>query len=399
MQKTGIYLLSKSWIFTIVMFSLTAKAQDAGKESASVASYFIKVNKEKLFKPYVAAQTWATHSMGEEKGDVEYADRGDISFRRFRFGGSGSPYSWLKYSFQLQLDRLGEDAYAATKGKYNGLGVWNAYVTAKLLKNSDLLNLHVGYYWAAVSREFNTSPWAVGSFDKVRATWYLRNFVTAKGNGIESGIGFGGMKNFKNFGISYRIGTYEPEAYAGSKYGSRLYTGRFMFSFGDPEQKSYKYMLSGNQWRSRNGITIGVGGSMQGDGFLSDDLYFDRSSTYGADILINYQGLRIDGEYFKMKRTAKGYEDFEGAQWHIRAGYSFIIVNKYIEPVVTYDSYEGEGAKSLYKYIGDDNSLDVGVNWYLNKDKLKLSLHYVMQEGSTSSNIGDYIGTALQFKL
>lgn len=393
-------IVKKSIIAFHLLLPVSINAQENGKDDISTSLLpFLEVNKDKMFRPIVALETWATYSTGEEKSETEYADRGDILFRRFRFGACGSPYSWLKYSFQLHFDRLGEDDYASTKGSYGGLGIWNAYITVRLLKNSELLNLHAGYYWAAISREYNTSPWAVGSFDKTRAAWYMRNFVTGTGNGIESGIGMGGLKNFENFGISYRIGTYEPQAYASSKYANRLYAARIMFSFGDPEQSTYKYMLPGNQWRKRTGVTIGIGGSTQSNGKLTDTTFFDNSIAYGADLLINYKGLSINGEYFILKRTAEDVDNYEGTQWHVRAGYSFVVGSKYLEPVITYEKYDGKGAKSLFKHIGDDNTLDIGINWYLNKDKLKLSLHYIIQEGSVSTNIGDYYGIACQIKL
>ena len=158
-------------------------------------------------------------------------------------------------------------------------------------------------------------------------------------------------------------------------------------------------MLSGNQWRKRNGVTLGFGGSSQGKVNASDAVFFDKSFTYGSDILINYAGLAISGEYFEMKREAGGYDDFKGKEWNITAGYNFIIGSTFLEPSFTYEKYKGEGAKALYKYIGDDKTYDIGINWYLNKDKLKLAAHYVNQAGSTSSNVGDYLGLALQFRL
>jgi hypothetical protein len=385
--------------FFLLTLTLKTVAQEVEKTKNSNDFSFLTINKDKMISPELSIESWLTYSMGEEKSGTEYANRVDASFRRFRFGASGLPYDWLSYNFQLYLDRLGEDAYAATKGSYEGLGIWNACITAKLLKENELLNLQAGYYWAAISREFNTSPWAIGSFDKTRSDWYMRYFVTGKGNGIESGIGLGGLKNFKNWGISYRLGTYEPQLYESSKYASRLYTGRIMVSIGDPEETTYKYMLCGNQWRKRNGVTLGLGASSQSNGKLTDTTYFTHSTAYGADILINYIGLRIDGEYFKLNRKATDLESFNGSQWHIRTGYSLIIAHKYIEPTITYDKYEGSGDATLYKYIGYDKTLDLGVNWYLNKDKLKFALHYVIQKGSVSSNVGDYIGMACQFRL
>ena len=384
----------------MLLVSLTVKAQEQTSETKEDDRFLIsKYNAEKAFKPFIALETWGTYSIDNGNATVETADRFDVSLRRFRFGTSGSPYSWLSYSFQLHADRLGEDNYAFTKGNYGGIDIWNAYLTAKLLKESELLNLQAGYYWAAISRQYNTSPWAIGTFDKTRAGFYLRSFMTGKGNGIESGIGLGGLKNFDNFGISYRIGTYEPSAYAIRANSGRLYTGRVMFSIGDPEQKKYKYMLSGNHWGKRTGITIGLGVSSQNNGKLTDTTAWDNSMAYGADILINYKGLHIDGEFYLMKRTADNVDDFDGSEFHLQVGYNIPVEKTFVEPSFTYEKYEGEGNKSLFKQIGDDVTYDIGVNWYLDGQKIKLSLHYVMQEGSISDALGDYIGTAFQIKL
>ncbi len=392
--KTHIFVFRACVFLLQIVLSLQVHGQNP-KTGLSVAGG----NKGQAFKPIVAIEAWATHSKGEQKEESVYAERNDVSFRRFRFGASGKPYGWMTYNFQLHMDRLGEDSYASTKGSFGGLGIWNALISAKLLRNSELLNLHVGYFLAAVSREFNTSSWAVGSYDKTRADWYMRSFVTGAGNGIESGIGLGGIKNYSNFGISYRIGIYEPRAYLSSQYNTSLYTGRIMFSIGDPEQSSYKYTLSGNQWHKRNGITLGLGGSTQSNGCIHDTTFFEQSIAYGADLLINYLGLRIDGQYYLFSRNAIGVEDFMGRQWHFRIGYSFVVSNKYFEPVFTYECYKGFGNEDLFKHIGTDYTLDAGLNYYLDKDKLKIAVHYVVQKGSVSSNIGDYLGVALQFRI
>lgn len=142
------------------------------------------------FTPVVMLESWTTYSMNEEKNGTEYDDRPDVHFRRLRFGGKGELYDGISYAFAFHYDRLGEDEYAATKGSEGeAVDVWNAYISARLLKGSELFNLHMGYFWAAISRETNTSPWAVSSFDKAYSDWYLRKFMTAQGNAIESGMG------------------------------------------------------------------------------------------------------------------------------------------------------------------------------------------------------------------
>lgn len=411
-------LISKGLVFIFVLFTDSVFTQQTEKSLSEVDKFsFLDINTEKLFKPIFALETWATYSIDEEKNGTSYTNRADIFFRRLRFGGTGSPYSWLSYNFQLHLDRLGEDTYASTKGSYGGIDIWNAHITAKLLKDCDLFNLHAGYFWAAISREYNTSAWSQGSLDRTRANWYMRNFITGKGNGIECGIGLGGLKNFEKFGVGYRIGTFEPQAYSNSELASRLYTGHFLFTLGDPELSSYKYRLPGNQWRKRTGITLGFGASTQSKGIVINSIKeyadsltneitsttittpFDQSYAYGTDILINYKGFRLDGEYFVFCRTGTANEKFEGYQWHIRFGCSLSLAGMFLEPVITYDCYEGKGNKDLYKYIGTDQTLDLGINWYLNKDKLKLSLHYLIQDGSVSSNVGDYLGMAFQFRI
>jgi len=115
---------------------LTSSAQDSKNNTFSFATF----QKDKAFTPIVGAESWFTYSMNEEKSGVEYANRADASFRRLRFGAKGSPYSWLSYEIEFNLDRLGEDPYASTKGSYSGFDVWKAFISAKLSKD-DLLHL------------------------------------------------------------------------------------------------------------------------------------------------------------------------------------------------------------------------------------------------------------------
>ena len=108
MNRTMIHsIVVRGSILSIFLISLTPlKAEETDNSISAKTSPFLEVNKGKMFTPVVAIESWATYSMGAEKSGVEYADRADVSFRRLRFGACGNPYSWLKYSFHLQLDRL-----------------------------------------------------------------------------------------------------------------------------------------------------------------------------------------------------------------------------------------------------------------------------------------------------
>lgn len=355
------------------------------------------------FIPQVMLQSWATYSMNEEKTGTDLANRFDTHFRRLRFGGKGEVYPGVKYNLLFHYDRIDEDPYAATKGSDNGFGLWHAYITAKLLKSSDLLYLNAGYYVAAISREYSLSSWTVASLDKSYAVWYLRKFLTAQGNGIESGAGFGGQMAIKdNFGFNYRLNVHTPEKHLSPDYANPLVTTRVSFSTGDPELKKYRMSLPGQYWQKRNGLSLGLGAAYQGktdNALSSGHIFFDHSTAYGADLAAHYGPWAFDSEYFLMKRTADGYDAYQGREWHVRLSHIFLINNTYLEPAVMVANYTGWGASALYNHIGDDITYDIGLNWYLKKDKFKLGLHYIMQEGSVSSNQGDYLTTSLQIKL
>lgn len=360
---------------------------------------FDKYQKDKAFAPIIAIESWAVYSACENASNNDDANRTDVMFRRFRFGAKGNPYHWLKYSFQLHMDHFGEDIYTSVNGKDTGIGVWNAYLTARLLKNSELLNLHVGYLWAAVSREYMTSWSSVSSLDKVRSNWALRNFVSGKGNGIESGIALGGLVNFESFGLNYRLGIYEPQNYACSRYADKLFTGRLMFSFGEPEQEKYTYMLKNKLGeRPDFSLVLGAGLSSQAKGCVNDTVYFTNSHTYGADIRCVIKNFSLDGEYFIMKRQSGSSNNYNGEEYHLRLTYLLSINRQLFEISTSHNAYEGRGDKLVYRFIGDDNSYDVGCNWLINKHKLKLSAHYVFQNGNIS-NSGDYAALALQLCL
>ncbi len=131
----------------------------------------------------------------------------------------------------------------------------------------------------------------------------------------------------------------------------------------------------------------------------SDSIFFDNSIAYGTDILINYGSFSVDGEYFIMNRMAHDYSNFDAYEWHFRTAYLISIGNYYLQPSLMISKYFGEGEKKLYKYIGDDLMYDAGINWYIKKDKIKLSLHYVSQSGSVSKEKGSYFGAAIQVKI
>ena len=345
--------------------------------------------------PFAVVETWTVYTAKIEN----QTSRGDLFLRRLRFGVRGNPFPFIKYNLQFDMDRYGQNKFTAARGNYKGLNLFNAYITVKALQNQNWLYLHGGYFLSAISREFHTSPWACGSFDKSNANWYLRYFLTSKGRGIEPGIGIGGLKKLGNVGASYRIALHNPVKHSGSRCFSPLYSGRVMFSFGEPEQAYYKYMLTGNNFCCRDGMTIGFGSSCQGktdNGMpLKDSVYFDRSIAYGMDILAEFKGIRLEGECYRMTRKAPG-ERFTGWEYHGRMGFTMPVAGFHIEPIIMYSRFTGNGAANIYPFNGNDSTADFGINWYVKKDQLMLGIHYLKEEGNLSKE-ANY--PAVKFKM
>ena len=50
-----------------------------------------------------------------------------------------------------------------------------------------------------------------------------------------------------------------------------------------------------------------------------------------------------------------------------------------------YTEFDGSSASTLYP-SGIDHILDMGLNWYINKNNFKIAAHYIKQGGSPKSN-------------
>jgi hypothetical protein len=344
--------------------------------------------------PVVKMESWMVCPVYSKDVAGKGSINNDLFFRRLRLGAKGNIRDRLSCHFSLAADQLGINEENPIKGKYRGVYVWNAYIDCKGFRNSDILHIHTGYLWAAVSREFNTSPWNVPSLDKSYATAIFRNFTTGKNNGIESGLAIGGNYHKGPMGFMYRTGMYYPEKYTGSSLWNPLLTGRMVFVLGDPEQPKYKYMTSSNPFRKRKGISLGTGGSFQGrtNKQLSetDSVYFQYNVTGGIDLLFEYNFIHVDAEYYLMERRHEDSSDtYQAREWHVRIAFRLEPVKDLcLQPACMVSGYHGTG--DLFQ-AGEFRMLDIGCNVYPEKLKTSLGLHYVIQKGSLAPAASGYI--------
>jgi len=385
----------------IVLASVGCYAQ-APHHFISIDSLFQSV------RPFAMVQLWSLGSLNHRlaadtpKGEA-VDDRLSFYARRARVGFRGRPYKNFSYVLQLFYDNLLRDPSIGTRGASNttaNLGVFDAFITWKV-KGNEMLNITSGFFRPQIGRESITSAWAVSSLEKSWSQFYTRQVVVGRGNGRTVGLNVGGLKKW----FHYNVGIFNTPGFTKVKW-SPLFVGRVAFTVGDPEMKKYKLGYQTNYYGNRKGITLALASSQQGetDQFLS-------SSTYSVDLLLNYQHLNINGEVTALRREMAAVAETQtGTTGYLRASYNIPVSTGVLEPSLMFSFFEGNAANIVGAgmFAGSDNTLDIGMNWYLNKHKLMLLLHYVNQYGSGVNNYmdettgfqrGDYMGLGLNFIL
>ena len=420
---------------------LAASALIATPSNAAPKFYF---GEGKELEIFFMNQLWGVYTMDRVENGTKYDNRMDFLLRRSRLGFQGKITEDLSWRVWFAYDNVGLDQHTAfaKSGNVGLVGgnsnnqqffVWDAMFTYALHKN--WANITVGYFRPQVGRESITAGFEVLSFDKAITNSYPRLHLIGTGPGRETGINIGGLYNDEKtkLGLNYNFGVFNVDKFSGGTGGDNLlYTARIAVSYGDPEMKKYGLGYKVNYFGKRNGITFAVNYAYQGRGKDSNTFkladtkiwdpnkYFEKDSnnkpTYvpsiqfknnqmlGFDILANYKDFTFNAEYDELKRSfdVSGL-DYKDKVWHVRAGYNFKLPNKTIlEPTITYAEWQGDN-KSL-NGNGNFKTTDVGLNWYIKQNKMKLNLHYVKQSGSAKSaynpdgksKAGDYVGVGLQ---
>ena len=371
-------------------------------------------------------QVWSTYTRDE--GNVPATDsRADLFLKQGRVGVKGRVLPSLKYSTLFAFDNLGKDSLftgslgTAQATTNNTFLLYDFYMTYAL--DSTFANITFGYFRPQSGHE-NIAPDAgVNSLDKGLTSMYLRSFLTGRTSGRETGVNVGGFYGSPLYGIAYNCGVFDPTQalISGTSGGSRkwhpLLVGRLAISLLQADMPSYRLSPEINFFGERKGITFGGHYSYQK---ATDETWdtsvikydnakktysgavkyvggFRKNGTFGGDFVANFIGLTIDGEYDVMSRSVNGISyhrdsvkasaaDFTDRVYHIRAGYDIALPKgQFLEPALMYTEFNGDAASTLYP-SGVDHILDVGLNWYLNKNNLKIAAHYIKQGGKPKSN-------------
>lgn len=394
------------WPFLIIVLSFLCIARISGQILPNSQE---KPLSTRSIQPVIGLQFWSYFSHGQQLYDSEegiyndVADRFGTTLRRSRLGFKTQVNDQLLLTVVGAMDLVGRDVLDATVGGSNNgssptFRLWNAYFQWKISKKHSWLNLTGGYLVPQLGRESLTSAFAVNSLEKAFTQNYIRRHLVGTGPGRAAGLNLGGLwlSESIQLGCSYNIGLFNPlyTAYGGNSMGqaaSPLLVSRVVLYVGDPEMKTYKLGGTINQFGKRNGISLGVGGAYQGQ----TDLFL-MNSAWGVDLAANWKHLTLDGEWMWMQRGGEREKNnqmrtfsYLSQAGHIRIGYNVSLNKKtFLEPTFLLSRFQGslklmqqQDALAVGESSGIDQTYDIGLNWYLNEQKLKVGLHYTWRQG------------------
>ncbi len=366
-------------------------------------------------------------------------NRLDFNIRRGRFGTKGSINKNIDFQVWYAYDLLGRDYNTnfikdmLGKNDDKAFQPWDAFVKLKL---DPKFNITTGFFRPQTSRESIRSAFGTMTFEKVFSNFVHRSYTLGKGHGRAPGINLSG--NFetgekqKTTGIKYDLGIFN--AFQNNFVASPMYAGRLTFYLGEFENN-----LKDNHFGNKNGIILGIYSTLQPkvqQTALENILKFSNainsteinpynknnavlSTSYGVDFLLNFNGFNLKAEYttaqyaglMGTENTAIG--DYSIVSYDAIAGYTINkIGNGALEFIIAYSVVDADDKINLgnlsivdLKYgdiYGDVNLLDIGLNYYLDNEKYKINLHYVIVNENTTININDYknnfIGLGLQYQ-
>jgi hypothetical protein len=319
----------------------------------------------------------------------EISPRYDMFVRRGRLGVSGRVAHKLFYQMSFAYDGVGKDSFSQAAGIPNQednttffpRDIFACYAF------HPLLNVTMGYFRPKAGKESIYSSAFSISQEKSWASFQPRIHITGRGIGRETGINVGGLLKRKKGGALYDIGIFDtnhPLIVGENSLWSPLLTGRLVWYIGDPEYQEYpiSYLQSG--FGQRKGLSLGVNGTYQGQ-----TEKFVWNTLAGVDAQLNYKALDFLVEYNWLHRRTTYLavlRDFTEDRFvTYKAAWNFIQKNgTIIQPSIMYSSVKA--APQFASFVNEVTgavsqwTIGVGVNWLINRDRLKLGLHYYRGE-------------------
>ncbi len=341
-------------------------------------------------------QLWDVYTV-ETLGDQGQQSQNDLYIRRGRLGVQGDLQKNIAFNVSFAYDGVGRDKKTAGNGSPNpddnhDFFLWEAFT---MWKHKPLLNVTVGYFRPQVGREHMTAAFKTSSFEKSLSNFQPRAHAIARGTGRELGVNIGGLYLGQGWSFNYNLGLFDMsgEKLIGEEAASSpMFTSRAAFTIGDPEMEKYGIGYTHSYYGKRKGITFGVNSTYQ-----DRTQIFANNSFYGADVLANWGPWDFTVEYDWLYRNTIIDEEPTDLIPQVTVGtsdqvytyklaYNFLLKNgKVLQAAGMYSGQKAQDfgdAQGLNALTGatDQQVYDLGINYLLHKDNLKLNLHYIWGE-------------------
>lgn len=334
-------------------------------------------------------QYWNVVTLRNADTDVD--PRIDPHIRRGRLGLSGRMGDHWLFNASFAYDGIGKDSSTTSAGIPNAEDNQTFFPRDILLtyRAHPLLNFTIGYFRPRAGKESIYSSSFNISQEKGFPSYQPRFHITGRGIGRETGINIGGLMERRNFSWLYDLGFFDanhPNIRGGGPLWSPLFAGRTVFMFGDREMTEYLTTYFQSGYGQRKGISIGGSGAYHAQSNL-----FRNNGIVAAEFQLNYGPLDVVGEYMWMFRDSPeggGYRQTIDDCFVIKAAYNIIVQHKSIVQFCvmysgeTPDGYLGTGRNNFTNAIFQ-RQWATGVNWLVNRDKLKFGLHISGGERTT----------------
>lgn len=354
----------------------------------------------------ISLQLWNVVTL--DYNNLELDPRYDLYLRRGRLGFGGKLANRLSFGTTFSYDGAGKNQFTQSLGSVNNDERFQAILRDGFLSYSfsGFYNLTMGFFRPRVGKESFYSSWFCISQEKSLPNIQVRRHMVGRLLGRETGVNLGGIKQFsKSVGFGYDLGVFDlshPNVAGDDSSGNLLKTGRIFLMLGDPEVKNYSLIYYQSGFGNRKGVTIGINASHQGANSI-----FDYNMVLGADLQVNWGPLDVVLEYDWLLRDNKSLLGEPGKNTvdqvnSAKLAWNFKLKNNtLLQPTFMFTSEDSDDSGSgVNKFTNsmDQQIFAFGLNWLINKDKLKLGLHFTDGKISSQDNYR-FVNTSVQFML
>ncbi len=341
---------------------------------------------------------------------AEAPPRYDMFIRRGRLGTTGRITPRLFYNATFAYDGVGKDSLSAAAGVPNAEDNTTFFPRDVFITYSlhPLVNITTGYFRPRAGKESFYSSSFVISQEKSWASFQPRFHLVGRGIGRETGVNIGGLKNWNRFGLLYDLGIFDcnhPRIVGDNTIWTPLLTGRIVAFIGDPEITEYTLTFVQSGYGQRKGLSLGAN-----IGYQSRTQLFYNNALTGIDAQLNYGPLDLIFEYNWLYRENLRNGDptlpTTDQMLTLKVAWNFLFDNQTILQAVWMYSderadYQFANRQNPFTGAATQHVWEVGINYLLRRDRLKLGLHYFQGRKESAPLQPDYryLNASVQFMM